>query len=556
MSTIHEGEQESECHILSQRKALQYCLNIIKSSGYIPENTTLDVPWFAAKTSSLHPDWNDSWHPTVIPYASERLHSTSSTELLTPWDAASNLQHVRHDALQRMIDRLRQSCTVSDDASWQQYNYNHQSIIDVVNWNDDDGITVLSLKHKFIYRNIPCIVKGLDKHEYLNIAKLWTRRQGESNSNSTNERIHSQINTEWFLTQLGEDCLVPIRHNVANIESPIQSSIDTQLDLEGRANECLTTIASLKQWVYLLQSKQYSNMNSPNDEDPNIYLKDWHLQQQWESSHQKQALFYMTPEIFQHDLLNDYLIKFTSGDYRFVYWGPIGSRTNLHSDVMNSLSWSYNVCGEKEWTFYIPKNYDTTSINHRQSFKVTQLSGDCLFVPAGWKHEVQNLVETVSINHNWVVPASLDLTWKCMLDEIEAVEKEMTSWGMESFEIRERMLLGCFGLDVSSLFLMILVGMIHQMKKLDLLPKDSNEKPSFDAIRPDSWELWFDLGCMISIGNTILIDSSTKHVVDLPRRLEATLGDKTMASNALQSYYFLRSTCFEYYGLYTQGQRI
>ncbi len=36
-----------------------------------------------------------------------------------------------------------------------------------------------------------------------------------------------------------------------------------------------------------------------------------------------------------------------TSDYRFVYLGPQGSWTPLHSDVLRSYSWSANVAGKK-----------------------------------------------------------------------------------------------------------------------------------------------------------------------------------------------------------------
>ena len=172
-------------------------------------------------------------------------------------------------------------------------------------------------------------------------------------------------------------------------------------------------------------------------------------------------------------------------------------------------------------------------------------SGETVVVPAGWKHKVKNCMETMSINHNWIVPASLDLTWKCMLDEIQAVEQEMVSWGLNSYEIRESMLLGCFGLDVSSFFLMILVGMIHHLNKLKWL-KDGKSYCK-DLLDPQSWELWFDLGCMISIINSMLLDCGPDSILSLPCRLEATLGDKILASNALHLFRDLNLVLVHHY---------
>jgi hypothetical protein len=41
--------------------------------------------------------------------------------------------------------------------------------------------------------------------------------------------------------------------------------------------------------------------------------------------------------------------------YRFVYLGPQGSSTAVHSDVFRSFSWSINLAGRKHWRFLPPQ---------------------------------------------------------------------------------------------------------------------------------------------------------------------------------------------------------
>ena len=36
-----------------------------------------------------------------------------------------------------------------------------------------------------------------------------------------------------------------------------------------------------------------------------------------------------------------------------------------------------------------------------RSYEVIQETGDVIFVPSGWHHQVHNLEDTISINHNW-----------------------------------------------------------------------------------------------------------------------------------------------------------
>ncbi|KAF2573657.1 hypothetical protein F2Q70_00000529 [Brassica cretica] len=55
-----------------------------------------------------------------------------------------------------------------------------------------------------------------------------------------------------------------------------------------------------------------------------------------------------------------------------------------------------------------------------------QESGDTIFVPSGWHHQVYNLEDTISINHNWLNAYNLacvwDLLWKDYKDTEESIE--------------------------------------------------------------------------------------------------------------------------------------
>jgi hypothetical protein len=156
-----------------------------------------------------------------------------------------------------------------------------------------------------------------------------------------------------------------------------------------------------------------------------------------------------------------------------VYWGPAQSQTNLHSDVLHSFSWSYNVVGEKLWTFYVPILENDKESECFGTFKLVQETGDTIFVPAMWKHEVVNLAETLSINHNWITTANIDCTYECLLTEISSIENEIREWGVVSnddYEARENMLRGCVGLDLTMLVMMALcelIGLLSEILRLD-----------------------------------------------------------------------------------------
>ncbi|PNH01450.1 JmjC domain-containing protein 4, partial [Tetrabaena socialis] len=156
----------------------------------------------------------------------------------------------------------------------------------------------------------------------------------------------------------------------------------------------------------------------------------------------------------------------STSDYRFLYLGPAGSWTPLHSDVLRSFSWSANVCGRKRWLLLHPAHthllYDRRatrlaphlepdrwaggrtagpggggsgggggggSDDRRRATpyplpyilapdrppvrpsRPPQEAGDAVFVPSGWHHCVENLADTLSLNHNWVNGHNLHWKW-------------------------------------------------------------------------------------------------------------------------------------------------
>uniref|UniRef100_A0A7S0UNS9 JmjC domain-containing protein n=1 Tax=Polytomella parva TaxID=51329 RepID=A0A7S0UNS9_9CHLO len=116
--------------------------------------------------------------------------------------------------------------------------------------------------------------------------------------------------------------------------------------------------------------------------DKLLYLKDWHFI--GECPHFKP---YDTPIYFSSDWLNSYYDSLFQNrydtsttnadvaciDYRFLYVGPAGTKTPVHTDVLHSHSWSANVVGRKRWLMLAPADahlvYDTaTTLEIASSF--------------------------------------------------------------------------------------------------------------------------------------------------------------------------------------------
>ncbi len=145
-------------------------------------------------------------------------------------------------------------------------------------------------------------------------------------------------------------------------------------------------------------------------------------------------------------------------DFRFVYAGPRGSWTPLHHDVLCSHSWSANLCGRKRWLLFPPsvspwlhsedsaelladarperaaalpererRRYPRLERALRAAIDVVQQPGELLFVPSGWHHQVLNLDDVLSINHNWLNAACLRSVARFLASEAAAVRAALAS---------------------------------------------------------------------------------------------------------------------------------
>jgi len=178
-----------------------------------------------------------------------------------------------------------------------------------------------------------------------------------------------------------------------------------------------------------------------------LYLKDWHFTRDF-----PKYKAYTPPDFLCSDWLNEFWgsLQSPSGDdYKFVYMGPRGSWTPFHADVLHSYSWSANICGRKKWIIYPPgcedylrdKNghliFDLSSLelcdssqfpesSKAQPITVIQEQGEIIFVPSGWHHQVFNLEDTISINHNWTNGCGAHLCWEFLKSRLSAVQREIS----------------------------------------------------------------------------------------------------------------------------------
>ncbi|KAK2158451.1 hypothetical protein LSH36_170g04047 [Paralvinella palmiformis] len=161
---------------------------------------------------------------------------------------------------------------------------------------------------------------------------------------------------------------------------------------------------------------------------------------------------YCVPDYFLSDWMNEFWDRRDDvcDDYRFVYIGPKGSWTPFHTDVFKSYSWSANICGRKKWIMFPPgaeehlkdklghlpfdvnsddladiDKYPFTS-KATKRFEIYQEAGEIIFVPSGWFHQVTNVEDTISINHNWSNGCNIDLCWHYLMTSMSAVQQEIS----------------------------------------------------------------------------------------------------------------------------------
>ncbi|CDI98343.1 JmjC domain containing protein 4 [Echinococcus multilocularis] len=174
-----------------------------------------------------------------------------------------------------------------------------------------------------------------------------------------------------------------------------------------------------------------------------LYLKDWHYFKGKDFRN-----YYSQPVYFSSDWLNEFYEFRTDcdDDFRFVYIGPVGTWTPLHTDVHCSYSWSANIVGRKRWWVFPPGEENKLIVSHGgqlpsdisqcdfadpgtqdsdlpRCYVFDQQPGEMFFVPSGWYHQVLNLTDCISINNNWLNACNVTLVWRHLQAQLREVKK-------------------------------------------------------------------------------------------------------------------------------------
>lgn len=241
--------------------------------------------------------------------------------------------------------------------------------------------------------------------------------------------------------------------------------------------------------------------------NPCLYLKDWHFTRDFPT-----YVPYATPKYFTSDWLNEYwdLRTDVKDDFRFVYMGPKGSWTPLHTDVFKSFSWSANICGRKLWYLFPPREGQVNKGKKNKSpcdvytlledsvkdaaeapnllkqernmpyLKVIQNPGEIIFVPSNWYHQVHNLDDTISINHNFLNACNAKTVMINLMAALIDVQEEIADFqDTDGFQEHcQAMLRAHFGMNVAD-FCAMLEAVLRRRIEMFQVPPAQREVAYF-----------------------------------------------------------------------------
>lgn len=291
---------------------------------------------------------------------------------------------------------------------------------------DGESLTYAEFVDRFMAPNRPAVLTGL--------TLSWRCRE------------------DWTLPGPGGSSLPDLSFFARNFPSPLVQVADcSSREFPDQKRLEMSMQEFIDHWL-----RGAHGGSSDGDRDGSLlYLKDWHFVKEYPD-----YVAYNTPVFFVDDWLNMYLDshpihrdsdianhrnEINCSDYRFVYMGAKGTWTPLHADVFRSYSWSANVCGRKQWLFLPPSqshlifdrnmrssvyslNDDVPEkqfpeFNKTEWLECIQEKNEIIFVPSGWYHQVYNLEDTISINHNWFNAYNLHWVWNLLYEDYKVAKE-------------------------------------------------------------------------------------------------------------------------------------
>ncbi|XP_017132631.1 2-oxoglutarate and iron-dependent oxygenase JMJD4 homolog [Drosophila elegans] len=365
------------------------------------------------------------------------------------------------------------------------------------------GLSYNDFYWRYMHKNFPVIITDVSNDWE---CQQWTVVQEARDLNSNRPSASSSINFDYLKNKI-TNCPVP----VADCNSSYFNS-HTKLELNFHDY--------LERWRSSIGNQSSSSSPEVNSNvDPatrdNLYLKDWHL-----AAQMPEYKFYKVPKYFASDWLNEQLMDQKKDDYRFVYMGPKNSWTSYHSDVFGSFSWSTNIVGLKKWIIMPPG--EELKLNDRlgnppfsideqmldehnvRYYTIDQRANEAVFVPSGWFHQVWNLTDTISVNHNWFNACNISMVWQNLRHNLKAVCREISDCQqMDDFEAHcQTMLRASFGINYLDF-----IELLEFIAARRLAEETAATKfLLFDSYRMNDYHVQYDLECLRRITRTLSED--------------------------------------------------
>lgn len=246
--------------------------------------------------------------------------------------------------------------------------------------------------------------------------------------------------------------------------------------------------------------------------------------------------------IWDQRVLGKHSIKYNSHidviiiDYSIEFLSQF--RTPFHADVFSSYSWSTNIVGTKKWIFFAPNDeaqlkndlgnlpFDVSEekiqrlICEKQIeyYEIIQKAGQTIFVPSGWHHQVWNLEDTISVNHNWFNGCNIERIWTALFEKYNEVVNEISDCkDMENFDQHcQLMLKSVFGLNIEMFLDMLNYIAVN---RLSILNTDSQTPVNDKKIRLGRKHAIFDLKSIQSSIINIRLQCQLTFVMETSQRI-------------------------------------
>ena len=165
------------------------------------------------------------------------------------------------------------------------------------------------------------------------------------------------------------------------------------------------------------------------DKDP-YYLTDWPFR----SDAPQLSDDYQPPGYFESWL--DRLPATLAPNLCWLYIGPAGSGSAMHQDAMMTSAWNAVIFGQKRWLFYPPDQGEQLYYGKVDAFnpdlekyplfsqacaplECTQRTGEVVFAPSGWWHQVVNEKAGISVTENFINESNLEIARETILDNFK-----------------------------------------------------------------------------------------------------------------------------------------